>query len=58
MKYHFEEHARQELRDAIAYYEAIDSGLGSRFRAAVKDAVSLIRQFPNSWPQLSISTRR
>ena len=58
MKYHFEEHALQELRDAIAYYDKIDSGLGVRFRAAIKDALSAIRQFPNAWPKLSASTRR
>lgn len=58
MNYHFEEHALQELRDAIAYYEAVDLGLGNRFRAAVLSAISLIRQFPNAWPQLSASTRR
>jgi hypothetical protein len=52
MNYHFEEHALQELRDAIAYYEAVDLGLGNRFRAAVLSAISLIRQFPNAWPQL------
>jgi hypothetical protein len=31
MNYYFEEHARQELRDAIAYYEAVDLDLGKQF---------------------------
>jgi hypothetical protein len=36
MNYYFEEHAREELRDAIAYYEAIDLELGNSFRAAIQ----------------------
>jgi plasmid stabilization system protein ParE len=58
MNYYFEEHARAELRDAVAYYEAIGSELGSSFSAAVENAISLIRQFPNAWPRLSATTRR
>jgi hypothetical protein len=53
MNYYFEEHAREELRDAIAYYEAIDLELGNSFRSAIQNAISLIRQFPNAWPLLS-----
>ena len=58
MNYYFDEHALQELRDAIAYYEAVDLELGNSFRAAIESAISLIRQFPNAWPQLSTTTRR
>lgn len=58
MKYYFEEHAREELRDAIAYYEAINLELGNRFRSAIQNAISLIRQFPNACPPLSSTTRR
>ena len=58
MNYYFEEHAREEFRDAIAYYEAVDLDLGKSFRTAVENAISLIRQFPNAWPQLSVTTRR
>ena len=58
MNYHFEEHALQELRDAIAYYESVDSDLGMDFRKAAKSAITLILQFPKAWPQLSASTRR
>jgi hypothetical protein len=31
MNYYFEEHVREELRDAIAYYEAIDLELGKAY---------------------------
>lgn len=58
MNVDFEEHAREELRDAVAYYEAIDPELGSKFSAAVENAISLVRQFPNAWPPLSATTRR
>jgi hypothetical protein len=34
MNYYFEEHAREELRDAIAYYQAVDLEVGNIFRAA------------------------
>ena len=58
MKYYFEELAREELRDAVIYYEGIDSELGNSFRAAIDNTISLIRQFPHAWPRLSANTRR
>ena len=50
MNYRFETHARQELRDAVAYYDSIDSRLGDGFREEVERAISLIRQFPEVGP--------
>jgi toxin ParE1/3/4 len=58
MNYHFEVHARQELRDAIAYYDSINSRLGDEFREEVARLISLLLKFPNAWPELSLSTRR
>jgi plasmid stabilization system protein ParE len=58
MNYHFEVHARQELRDATAYYDAVNLRLGVDFREEVERVISLIRQFPKAWPELSTSTRR
>ena len=58
MKFHFEEHARQELLDVIAFYESIDPDLVARFRAEVERVISLIRQSPEAWPTFSRSTRR
>jgi hypothetical protein len=37
MNYHFEVHARQELRDALDYYDSLDSLLGDKFREEWKD---------------------
>ena len=58
MNYHFEVHARQELRDAIDYYDSLDSRLGGEFREEVERLISLLLKFPNAWPELSLSTRR
>ena len=58
MNYHFEVHARQELRDAIAYYDSLSSRLGDKFREEVERLISLLLKFPNAWPELSLSTRR
>jgi ParE toxin of type II toxin-antitoxin system, parDE len=58
MNYYFEEHARDEFREAVAYYEAVDLALGDSFRAAIEKAIALIRQFPNAWPHFSANTRR
>ncbi len=58
MNYHFEVHARQELRDAIAYYDSLNSRLGDAFREEVERLISLLLKFPNAWPELSLSTRR
>lgn len=58
MKYYFEVHARQEFRDAIDYYDSLNSRLGDKFREEVERLISLLLKFPNAWPELSLSTRR
>jgi len=58
MNYQFEVHARQELRDAIAYYDSLNSRLGEDFREEVERLISLLLKFPNAWPKSSLSTRR
>jgi plasmid stabilization system protein ParE len=58
MNYHFEVHARQELRDALAYYDSVDPLLGNKFRDEVERLISLLLKFPYAWPELSLSTRR
>ena len=42
--------ARQELRDAAAYYSRQRKGLGREFRDAVKAAFRQIREWPTAWP--------
>jgi plasmid stabilization system protein ParE len=58
MNYYFEVHARQEFRDAIAYYDSLNSRLGDKFHEEVERLISLLLKFPNAWPELSFSTRR
>ncbi|MGD9850851.1 MAG: type II toxin-antitoxin system RelE/ParE family toxin [Nitrospirales bacterium] len=41
--------ARQELKDAIRYYELEYSGLGSKFKEEVRKAVLRIVAFPQAW---------
>ena len=58
MKYCFEPHAQQELRDAVAYYDSLSLPLGHAFLREVERVISLLRNFPEAWPELSPSTRR
>jgi plasmid stabilization system protein ParE len=54
----FLEAARDDLREAIRYYEAQRPGLGAEFRDEVRSALERIERFPEAWHPLSASTRR
>jgi plasmid stabilization system protein ParE len=41
--------ARQELEDAVRYYELEYSGLGRRFKEEVKKAALRVANYPNAW---------
>ena len=41
--------ARQELEDAVRYYELEYSGLGHRFKEEVKKAALRIAEYPQAW---------
>ena len=58
MKVRFLPPARVELVEAIGYYEAQVSGLGSTFAHEIKAALTRIDQFPTAWQSLSPRTRR
>ena len=45
----FTDLARQELEDAVGYYELEYSGLGLRFKEEVRKAVMLIASYPRAW---------
>lgn len=49
MKIIFSKFAKQELDDAVAYYELEFKGLGKKFRNEVKKAVERIAEFPEAW---------
>jgi plasmid stabilization system protein ParE len=50
--------ARDDLRDAIWFYETERPGLGAKFRDEVLSALERIKHFPEAWRPLSKNTRR
>ncbi len=58
MKIQLLEIARQELDDAVAYYNADVAGLGDAFLLEILAAIDRIRRFPDAWRPLSENTRR
>ncbi len=58
MKYSFHPLARQELIDAIDYYNECQDKLGLIFTEEVYKSIQLILQFPQAWSPFSKNTRR
>ncbi|MCC5608167.1 type II toxin-antitoxin system RelE/ParE family toxin [Nostoc sp. CHAB 5834] len=58
MAYNFHPDAKQELDDAVAYYDNISRDMGDAFIAEVERTLNRIEQFPQTWTQLSKNTRR
>ena len=58
MKALLSEAARQELTEAIAYYDAEGHGLGDSFLDEFLAAVGRIEEFPEAWQPLSRRARR
>lgn len=50
--------ARDELAEAIAYYDARQEGLGSAFSEEIKRTIERILRYPEAWFKLSERTRR
>ena len=49
MKIIFSKIAKQELDDAMRFYEMEFEGLGKSFRAEIKKAALRISEYPNAW---------
>jgi plasmid stabilization system protein ParE len=49
MRVIFSKYARQELEDAVHYYELEYSGLGGRFKEEVGRAALRIAEYPRAW---------
>ena len=49
MKVLFSKYARQELLDAVCYYELEYPGLGRRFKEEVRKAAVRISEYPMAW---------
>ena len=50
--------AKDELAEAIAYYNGQSEGLGYEFAAELKKTLERIVQYPNAWFKLSNRTHR
>ncbi len=58
MKYSFHPEAKEELFEAINYYEGCQKGLGLEFAKEVYSTIQRILHFPTAWSKLSENTRR
>ena len=58
MNVSFLDAARRELKEAVAYYNNEQPGLGAEFSAEIKQTISRIRKNPEAWQSLSKHTRR
>jgi plasmid stabilization system protein ParE len=58
VKARFLKAAREELREAVRYYDAQRPGLGTVFRDEVRATVERIKALPDAWHPLSANTRR
>ena len=50
--------AKDELTEAITYYNGQSEGLGYEFAAEIKKTLERIVQYPNAWFKLSSRTHR
>lgn len=58
MNFSFHPSAKEELNQAIEYYEESREGLGLKFLEEIYLAIQHIIQFPTAWTKLSKNTHR
>lgn len=58
MKYSLHPDAKQELLEAIIYYEEHQAGLGLQFAKEVYSTIQRIIHLPTAWSKFSKNTRR
>ena len=50
--------AKEELEDAIGYYDLQSPGLGFEFAQEIHEGLTRITEFPNSWQLIGQRVRR
>lgn len=58
MNFYFLQPAKEELEEAVAYYEKQKAGLGVEFAQEIADTIQRILDHPEAWEKLSKNTRR
>jgi plasmid stabilization system protein ParE len=58
MKIRFLQLARDEVREAADYYDAITPGLGLAFKRELRQLMRLVATMPMAWPASGESTRK
>jgi plasmid stabilization system protein ParE len=53
MNFSFLEAAKEELEEAVRYYEERREGLGNEFAQEITSTITRIQNHPDAWPQLS-----
>jgi hypothetical protein len=56
--FHFHPAARQELDDAVSYYDSVQPGLGLEFLEEAYATIQRVLDYPEAWATLSTNTRR
>ena len=58
MNVRFNPEAVSELNAAVDYYEENEAGLGIEFVMEIQKGIEMILKYPDSWQQISFSSRR
>jgi plasmid stabilization system protein ParE len=57
MNYSFLEAAKEELEEAVRYYEEQREGLGSEFAQEITTTITRIQEYPDAWAKISKNAR-
>lgn len=58
MRVVFSKYAKQELDDAVRFYELAHPGLGQHFKREVRNAAKRIGTYPHAWSKEAENTRK
>lgn len=58
MNYRFSTDAKDDLRDAVDFYESQRRGLGAEFAIEVGVGIARVLEAPNRWPEVEAGARK